>query len=155
MTTTRAHRRRASRSPVQTAALVVGVLFLAVGAAGFIPGLTSGYDSMQIIGHESHAMLLNTFQVSVLHNVVHLAFGVLGVLLSRTAAQARLFLLVGGLVYLALWLYGLVVDFESAANFVPLNTADNWLHLGLGLAMVALSFLRRERSPQPNRARPA
>lgn len=40
-----------------------------------------------------------------------------------------------------LFVYGLIIDLDSAANFVPLNSADNWLHLGLGVAMVALSFL--------------
>lgn len=94
-------------------------------------------------------MLLGVFQVSILHNIVHLVFGVLGVLMARTAPQARLFLLVGGIVYLVLWVYGLVIDHESTANFVPLNTADNWLHLALGVAMVGLSFLHRERSRRP------
>lgn len=133
------------RLPVQHASLIVGVVFLLVGIAGFIPGITTDYDSMQFIGHESTAMLLGVFQVSILHNVVHLVFGVLGILMSRTAAQARLFLLVGGIIYLALWIYGLVIGHDSAANFVPLNTADNWLHLVLGIGMVALSFLHRGR----------
>lgn len=133
------------RLPVQLASLIVGVVFLLVGIAGFIPGITTDYDSMQFIGHESTAMLLGVFQVSILHNAVHLVFGVLGILMSRTPAQARLFLLVGGIVYLVLWVYGLVVGHDSAANFVPLNTADNWLHLVLGVGMVALSFLHRGR----------
>lgn len=133
------------RLPVQLASRVVGVVFLLVGIAGFIPGLTTGYDTMQFVGHESQAMLLGIFQVSILHNAVHLAFGVLGILMSRTPAQARLFLLVGGVVYLVLWVYGLFIGHDSPANFVPLNTADNWLHLVLGLGMIALSLLHRGR----------
>jgi hypothetical protein len=50
-------------------------------------------------------------------------------------------LLGGGIVYAVLWLYGLAIDFDTAANFVPLNTADNWLHLGLAVTMVALGLL--------------
>jgi arginine exporter protein ArgO len=149
MTSSASDRVAPRRSPVQLAALILGVAFLLVGIAGFIPGITTGYDTMQVIGHESHAMLLGVFQVSILHNIVHLVFGVLGVLMARTAPQARLFLLVGGIVYLVLWVYGLVIDHESTANFVPLNTADNWLHLALGVAMVGLSFLHRERSRRP------
>jgi predicted transporter len=79
--------------------------------------------------------------VSILHNLVHLAFGLAGLALSRTASQARMYLLVGGAIYLILWIYGLVIDHDSAANFVPLNTADNWLHLVLGIAMIALGVL--------------
>ncbi len=143
--TTRTARPARHRSPVQYAALAFGVVFLLVGIAGFIPGITTAYDTMQFAGHESEAMLLGLFQVSILHNIVHLLYGVVGILMSRTAPQARIYLLAGGLVYLALWIYGLVIGHDSAANFVPLNTADNWLHLILGLAMVALSFLHRDR----------
>lgn len=63
--------------------------------------------------------------MSILHNFIHLAFGVAGVALARTAAQARLYLLAGGAIYIVLWLYGLIIDHDSAANFVPLNSADN------------------------------
>ncbi|MBK5222296.1 MAG: DUF4383 domain-containing protein [Acidimicrobiia bacterium] len=123
---------------VQMAAAVVGVVFLAIGVLGFIPGITSDYDTMEFAGHESEAMLLGVFQVSILHNIVHLAFGVAGLALSRSMAGARAFLIGGGVVYLALWVYGLVIDQTSDANFVPLNDADNWLHLGLGVGMVGL-----------------
>ncbi|GHD30261.1 hypothetical protein GCM10007147_31870 [Nocardiopsis kunsanensis] len=54
---------------------------------------------------------------------------------------ARIFLIGGGVIYLVLWLYGLVIDLDSAANFVPLNTADNWLHFVLGVGMIALGLL--------------
>jgi hypothetical protein len=113
-------------------------VFLLVGVLGFIPGVTSDYGMMSFAGHGSHAMLLGVFAVSILHNVVHLAFGVAGLLLARTASGARNFLIVGGVIYLVLWLYGLVIDHGSSANFVPVNTADNWLHLVLGLGMIAL-----------------
>jgi hypothetical protein len=73
--------RTTRRSPVRTAALLYGAVFLLVGAAGFIPGITTNY--------------------------------------------------------------GLLIDKDSGANFVPLNTADDWLHLLLGLTMVGLSFLDR------------
>ena len=42
-----------------------------------------------------------------------------------------------------LWLYGVVVDHDSDANFVPVNDADNWLHLGLGIGMIALGLVGR------------
>lgn len=128
-------------SPLRVAALVLGVVFLVVGILGFIPGITTDYDTMQFAGHESEAKLLGVFQVSILHNIVHLLFGVLGVLMSRTAALARVFLIGGGLVYAVLWLYGLIVNETSDANFVPFNDADDWLHLGLAVAMILLGLL--------------
>ena len=89
----------------------------------------------------SHAKLLHVFHVSWLHNLVHIAYGVAGLLLARTWETARAYLIVGGIVYLGLWLYGLIVSQGSGANFVPVNTADNWLHFVLGLGMVSLGFV--------------
>ncbi|WP_406674722.1 DUF4383 domain-containing protein [Nonomuraea sp. N2-4H] len=135
------HRTTASRTPVQLAALITGVVFLLVGVLGFVPGVTTNFDQLQFAGHHSDALLLGLFQVSILHNIVHLMFGIAGVLLAKTWSGARNFLVVGGIIYLLLWLYGLLVAQDSPANFVPLNTADNWLHLILGVGMVALGVL--------------
>lgn len=129
------------RTAVQQAALGVGAVFLLVGVLGFVPGVTSGYDSMEVAGHQSDAMLLGVFEVSVLHNVVHLLFGVAGIGAARTWSGARGFLVGAGAVYLVLWLYGLLVDKTSQANFVPVNAADDWLHFLLGAGMIALGVL--------------
>lgn len=131
---------RARRTPVQQAALAVGAVFLLVGILGFVPGVTTDFDSLSFAGHESGAALLGIFQVSVLHNLVHLAFGVAGLAMARTPSLARSFLIGGGVVYLLLWLYGLFVDMDSSVNFVPVNDADNWLHLGLGAGMTVLGL---------------
>ena len=121
-------------------AMGLGAVFLLVGVLGFIPGITTNYGAMNFAGHESGAMLLGVFQVSVLHNIVHLLFGAAGIAMARTDRMARMFLLGGGAVYLVLWIYGLIIDWNTAANFVPFNSADNWLHLILGLAMVGLGL---------------
>jgi hypothetical protein len=140
-TNDRAATRRFAETPVQKAALTVGIVFLLVGILGFIPGITSNVDQLSFAGHGSGALLLGVFQVSVLHNFVHLLFGVVGIVVARTAAASRQFLIWGGVVYFVLWLYGLFVPHESTANFVPMNDADDWLHLVLAIGMVALGFL--------------
>lgn len=134
-----------------TAAMVVGATFLLVGVLGFIPGITTNYDDLSFAGHDSGAKLLGIFEVSVLHNVVHLLFGVVGILAARAASTAGWYLVVGGAVYAVLWLYGLVIDKHSSANFVPLNTADDWLHFVLAVVMIALGAigLRSLRSRVP------
>lgn len=121
---------------VQIAAMVIGAVFLLVGVAGFIPGITTDFDRLSWAGHHSGALLLGIFAVSVLHNLVHTAFGVLGVVLARAAGTARAYLIWGGVVYAVLWIYGLAVDHHGPLNFVPVNTADNWLHLGLAVVML-------------------
>jgi hypothetical protein len=137
------------RTPIQTVAFVVGLTFLVVGIAGFIPGITTNlYDGLDFAGHDGGAELLGIFQVSVLHNLVHILFGIAGLALSRTFDGSRTFLVGGGAIYLVLWVYGLIVDKDSGANFVPVNSADNWLHFVLGAGMVALGLvLSRERAP--------
>lgn len=140
-----------ARGPLQKAAAAVAATFVLVGILGFIPGITTHYSDMSGAGHSSMAKLLGLFQVSVLHNLVHLAFGIVGLLMARTAGGARTFLLGGGAIYLVLWLYGLVVDQASSANFVPVNTADNWLHLLLGLGMIGLGVLLGRRTTSATR----
>jgi hypothetical protein len=127
-------------APVQLAALLVGGAFLLVGVLGFIPGITTTYDMLSFAGHHSGAKLLGIFEVSVLHNVVHLAFGVAGLALARTFSGARGFLIGSGVIYLVLTVFGLVIDQDSPANFVPVNAADNWLHLVLAVAMLGLGI---------------
>jgi 4-hydroxybenzoate polyprenyltransferase len=137
------HQRVEGDRRARTWAAAVAAVFLVVGVLGFVPGVTSDYDQLSLAGHESSAELLGIFQVSVLHNVVHLLFGVAGLALARTYRGAVGYLLGGGVVYLVLWVYGLLVDHHSSANFVPVNSADNWLHLGLGLVMVGLGYAAR------------
>lgn len=122
-------------------ATVVAATFLVVGVLGFVPGITTDYDQLSFAGHHSEAKLLGIFQVSALHNIVHLLFGVVGLLLARRGTSAVTFLVGGGAVYLVLWVYGLVVDQHGDANVVPVNSADNWLHLVLGVGMIGLGLL--------------
>jgi len=134
---------------VRKAAAAVGVAFVVAGVAGFIPGVTTNLDALKLAGHESGAELLGVFQVSILHNVVHLIFGVVGLSLARNARNATHYLTFGGAIYLALWFYGLSIDQHGSGNVVPLNDADNWLHLGLGLAMLLLGLMGRRAEIAP------
>ncbi|MFE5670565.1 DUF4383 domain-containing protein [Agromyces sp. NPDC056523] len=145
--------RRYAQTAVQKAALIVGIVFLLVGIAGFIPGLTSNVDRIVFVGHGSEALLLGVFQVSILHNIVHLLFGVVGLWAATSFAASRNFLIWGGAVYALLWLYGLLVPVDSAANFVPMNDADDWLHLGLAVGMILLGLLLGRRQAVTGTAR--
>ena len=146
----------AGRPLVSLLAMVVGAVFLLVGILGFIPGITTDFDQMKFATDDSGAQLLGLFQVSILHNIVHLLFGVAGLAMARRADTARTYLIGGGAIYLVLWIYGLLIDTGtdtqpgtgSAADFVPLNDADNWLHLLLGIGMIAMGLATRERNDE-------
>jgi hypothetical protein len=128
------------RTPLQTAALLVGVVFVIVGIAGFIPGITRDAPG-DFMGENSPASLLHVFQTGILHDLVHLLLGVAGIVLSRTWDGARNYLIGGGLVYLLLWLIGMF----SAMDWLPADVSDHWLHFVLGLGMVALGFILSRR----------
>jgi hypothetical protein len=118
-----------------------GAVFLIIGILGFIPGVTSRYGDLDFAGDDSGAELLGLFQTSILLNLVHVLFGIGGLALARTWTGSRAYLLGGGVIYLGLWLYGLLVDKDSEANFIPLNTADDWLHFTLGVTMILFGYL--------------
>jgi hypothetical protein len=125
------------RTPVQSVALLVGATFLLAGILGFVPGITTHSSDLSFAGHDSGAKLLGTFQVSILHNIVHVVFGVVGITFAKAPDTARTFLVGGGVAHLALWVLGVV----GGAGWIPSNTADNWLHFGLGLGMIGLGFV--------------
>ena len=133
------------RTPVQDAARVVGVAFLLVGLAGFVPGLTTDlFGGLEFAGSEGTSELLGVFEVSVLHNIVHGLFGLAGLALAATPNGARTYLVGGGALYLALFLLGIV----GGGDWLPTDRADDWLHLVLGGAMVAAGVLTT-RGPAP------
>ena len=131
------------RTPVQNIARLVGIVFLLVGIAGFIPGVTTNlYDGLEFAGDDGTAELLGLFQVSVLHNIVHGLFGIAGLALAATASGARTYLIGGGAIYIALFLLGIV----GGGDWIPVDNADNWLHLVLGAGMIGLGVLTTRES---------
>jgi hypothetical protein len=142
----------AAKTPLRTTTMFISAVFLLVGLLGFVPGITSDFSELSFAGHHSSAMLFGVFAVSILHNLVHVLFGIIGFLCAGSPGRSVAFLLFGGAIYLVLWLYGLIIDLDSTANFVPVNSADNWLHLGLGIGMVALGAVFGSRLKQSSRA---
>lgn len=129
-----------NRTLAQNLALLFGVIFLLVGILGFIPGITTNYDDLGFAGPDSDAKLLGIFQTSVLHNIAHLLFGV-GILMARTHELARTYLLGGALIYSVLFIYGLFVGGNDDANFIPMNGADDVLHLVLAITFIGAYFV--------------
>ena len=135
---------RGDRTDVQKAAMAFGVIFLIVGIAGFIPGITTDYDQLTTFDDQG-AKLFGIFGVNILENIAHLLYGIAGLALASTWAGAKNYFIWGGLIYVALWLYGLIIDESSSANFLGINEPANWLHLVLGVAMIAAGYLLSRR----------
>jgi len=132
----------ARHQSVQKVARLAGSVFLLVGIAGFVPGVTTGlYGGLEFAGRGGDAELLGLFRVSVLHNIVHGLFGLAGFALAETRSGARAYLLGGGAIYATLWVLGLV----GGADWIPSDDADHWLHLALGAGMIGLGVASTRR----------
>ena len=129
----------------RTFALIFGIVFLAVGVAGFVPGLVQPL-------HEGHpavtgnaGQLLGLFPVNELHNAVHILFGLWGLAASRSLGGAVLYGRGVAIIYGVLTIAGFVPSLQTLFGFVPLYGNDIWLH-GL-LALVGAYFGWVNRSP--------
>jgi Domain of unknown function (DUF4383) len=129
-------------SPARLYAMVVGVVLVAAGIIGFF------YESSFTTDESVRGSVFGLLDVNGWHNVVHIATGLLGILAARRVASARTYCLLFGIVYLLVCIWGFAVGNDgSVLGIVPVNTADNILHLLLaagGFAAYAASAPRRE-----------
>ena len=127
------------RTTAQQIAMIFGIVFLAAGILGFVPGITTNYDDLSFAGADSDAKLIGHFQISVLHNIVHALFGIAGLAMARTYESARTYLLGSGIIYVVLVIYGILFGGDDGdANFVPVNDWDTYfLHVVLAVGLLA------------------
>jgi len=132
------------RTPAQLYALLFGAVLLLVGLVGF--AVDSSFDTGSNVNGDD----LIAFEVNGWHNLVHIASGLAGLALARTAAGARMFALGFGAIYLVVTLWGFA-DGDTVLWTVPVNTPDNFLHLALGTLGIAagLSSASRDRVGSP------
>lgn len=113
----------------KTAALVIGFIFIAVGLLGYVDN--------PIIGVSDNVI----FHADSTHNLVHIISGGLFVLIAIAApSMARTFLVIFGIVYLAIGIIGLMNigsgDMTEVLGFLHVNSNDNYLHIGLGILIL-------------------
>jgi hypothetical protein len=132
------------KTDIQRAAMLFGIVFALVTILGFIPGVTTDYDRLTVFDGVG-AKLLGIFGVNILENIVHGLYAVAGFAAAASWSASKNYFIWGGVVYLVVWLYGLVIDNESSANVLGVNTAADWLHFVLGVTMIAIGFLLSRR----------
>ena len=132
------------RTLAQRVAMIFGVVFILVALLGFI---TKGGTSMAA-EMDTAPKLLGLFPVNLLHNLVHLLFGVWGVLAARTWPAAKTYCQVGGAIYIVLTILGFIAP--TTFGLIPIGGNDIWLHAVLGIALAAVGFTDRGPAGAPN-----
>ncbi len=114
---------------VKTAAMLFGIVFLAIGILGFVPGITKD------------DMLLGIFMVNPAHSVVHIASGVVALLCAMSGAGAsRVYFQIFGIVYALVAVLGFMTPNGMLLNMISNNPADTWLHVGIAVVSLLLGF---------------
>lgn len=132
-------------TPAQIYSLVFGATLLLVGILGFAA------DSSFGTGTDVEGSNLIAFEVNGWHNLVHIASGLVGLALFRSPGGARTFALGFGAVYAVVTLWGFV-DGNSVLGLLPVNAADNLLHLAIAVAGIAAGLMSRDVEPAPRRS---
>ena len=131
----------------KTFALIFGIVFLAVGALGFVPGMTHmpPMDPRDVTMTQGHGDLLGLFPVNLLHNIVHILFGLWGILASRGSfGGARTYARGVAIIYGLLTVLGLLEATSTTFGLIPIHGNDVWLHAVLALIAAYFGWMHRD-----------
>jgi hypothetical protein len=127
-------------------ALVWGIIFLLVAASGIVPGLRepapAHYPPLAV--DTWYGAALGLFPVNILHDLVHLIFGVWGVAAYRSLDASRSYAKIVAIVYVMFAIMGLVPGLDTTFGLVPLFGNDVWLHLLLAAPAAYFGFVHRD-----------
>jgi hypothetical protein len=125
------------RTPAQLFALVIGAVLVGAGIIGFF--YNASFATGQDVPRDA---VFGILDVNAWHNLVHIATGALGLATFASAASARAYALGLGAIYLVVAIWGFVLgDGGVILNLVPVNTADNILHVLIALTGIAAGVM--------------
>jgi len=124
-----------NKTLAQVWAMALGGVLVVVGLVGFL------VEPSFAVGDNAQRGTLILFDINGWHNVVHLLSGIVGLAMAGTAAKARLFSIGYGVVYVLVTILGFVVgDGGYLLSIIPINTADNLLHLVIALTGIGVGL---------------
>ncbi|MCI2237190.1 DUF4383 domain-containing protein [Paenibacillus sp. TRM 82003] len=133
----------ADDGPIAKFARAVGALLIVLGALQFVPGVTTNYDELEAWG--SGAQLFGLFTVSATGAILTMTVGALCVAFSGSPRQGHKTVVWTGLLLITAAIGGAGLVFNSPNPELPVDDATNWLHLGLGLAILVGSKAAKEK----------
>jgi hypothetical protein len=141
-------------------ALIAGIVYLLVGIAGFIPGFVSstGAATPDLAVDQGFGYLFGLFPVNILHNIVHLLVGVLGIAAYRSWSNAQRFSQGLAIFYGLLAVMGLIplLNLNTTFGLIPLFSHDIWLHALTAIVAAVFGFTsigQSSTAPKPSDSR--
>jgi hypothetical protein len=133
----------------RTFALVFGIVFLLAGASGFVPGLLHPVpaDAPPLSVATGYGLILGLLPVNLLHNLVHLLFGILGIVAFAGVFAPRVYAQIVAVAYGLLVVLGLIPATNTLFGLVPIYGNDVWLHLVLGVVAAYFGFMTPAAEP--------
>ena len=128
----------------RTFALLFGIVFLVVGVAGFLqPALLHPHDYPDVTMNAFEGDLLGLFPVNALHSIVHVLFGVWGLMASRSLGGSVTYARGVAIIYAVLTVMGFVPALDTTFGLIPLFGNDIWLHALLALVAAYFGWVNR------------
>jgi hypothetical protein len=124
-------------------ALVFGIVFLLAGISGFIPGMLHPVpvDAPPLRVDMGYGLVMGLLPVNVLHNLVHILFGILGVVAFAGVVAPRVYAQIVAVAYGLLVILGLLPATQTVFGLIPIYGNDVWLHLVLGAIAAYFGFM--------------
>ena len=127
----------------RTFALIFGIVFLAVGALGFVPNMVEPLHPGHPPVDPEGGLLLGLFPVNLYHNIVHIIFGLWGLAASRSPGGSVGYARGVAIIYAVLTILGLIPSLNTLGGMVPLYQNDVWLHALLALVAAYFGWVHR------------
>jgi hypothetical protein len=126
-------------------ALIMGIIFLLVGVMGFIPQLLVSpadhpHGQHGVTVNQFEGYLLGLFHVNILHSLVHVLFGIMGIAMARRWDSARSYARIVAISYGLLTIMGLIPGLNTVFGLIPIHGHDVWLHAVIALAAAYFGF---------------
>lgn len=140
--------RRRRTTPAQWYCLLVGLSLLLAGALGFLAdasfdtGAGADGDRLGNANGQLQGDGFLGFEVNAWHNIVHLLSGLVLLAAFRRRGPAKVVALAFGLVYGLVAIIGLI-DGSDVLGIIPVNGADNVLHVVLSALGILTSLMSR------------
>jgi hypothetical protein len=130
----------------RTFALLFGIAFLGIGIAGFIPGITTaphaGHPDLAV--DANYGQVFGLFPVNILHNIVHILFGLWGLLSYKSLGASKSYGKGVAIAYAVLTVAGFIPGLDTMFGLVPLFGNDIWLHALLALVAAYFGWMHRD-----------